>query len=89
MKTITPKFNIGQTVKNKADDEVGVIESYSYDPEVGFRYKVTSREVDITAKEVINGYKTVEEKEIEAVKGKKGEEDEEIVDDRDPEDKDE
>ncbi len=83
----TPKFNIGQTVRNKADEEIGVIEAFSYDPEVGFRYKVTSREVDISAKEVIDGFKTVTEKEIEAVKGKKGEED--TDEDETPEDEDE
>jgi len=67
-----PKFEIGQTVKVKSDGEIGKVVSFSYD-EVSeeFRYKVTSREVDIPAREVIHGFKTCMEEELEGVKNEK------------------
>lgn len=68
MKVKAPKFSIGDSVKNKDDGEVGVITAFSFDPSSGYHYQTTSKEVDITAKEVINGYKTVGEDEIETSK---------------------
>lgn len=71
-----PKFNIGDTVKVKADGEIGEVVGFSYDLSVatskisGFRYKITSREVDFAMKEVIDGFKNCLEEELEVVKVK-------------------
>ncbi len=62
------KFEVGQKVKVKQDGEVGAIVAFSYSSESGFRYSVSSKEVDIEKKEVIHGVKNCLEDELEAVK---------------------
>lgn len=60
-----PKFKIGQVVKFAGDSnaEAGKVLSYSFDGE-SFVYRISAREVDLTAKEVINGVKTCLETEL-------------------------
>ncbi len=65
------KFKIGQMVK-APDGEVGKILSVRID-ETGVFYAMSSKEVDIKAKEIINGVKHLEESELEAVKKGKNE----------------
>lgn len=57
-------FKIGDKVKTK-DGEVGEILSIHIDNN-GIRYTITSREVDLQAKEIINGVKHLGEDEVEA-----------------------
>lgn len=61
-----PKFEIGQLVKfvNDKDSDAGKVVSYSYDSENGFVYKITSKEVDMELKEILNGFKTCKEGEL-------------------------
>jgi hypothetical protein len=60
------KFNVGQSVK-MPDGEVGIIQSVRAD-ENGIHYVVSSKEVDLVKKEIINGVKHCEESELELVK---------------------
>lgn len=60
-----PKFGIGDKVKHLQDGEICEVVSFTVS-EAGIVYKITSKEVDIKAKEVINGYKHVGEDELEA-----------------------
>lgn len=64
----TPKFTINQRVKffKNSDAEAGVVLSYSYDGEK-FTYRISSREVDIAAKKIIEGVKVCLESELVAV----------------------
>jgi len=63
---MNPKFQIGDLVKVLADGEEGTVVSYQADAS-GFTYRITSKEVDIKAKEIINGFKTCKEDELELV----------------------
>lgn len=65
-----PKFEIGQKVKfvNDSDSEAGKVLAFSYDPNRGFVYQISSKEVDLAKKEVVNGVKSCSEKELVAVK---------------------
>lgn len=65
-----PKFKIGQEVKfiGDTDAEVGQVVSYSFEPDRGFVYRISSREVDLTAKKVIEGFKICLETELVEVK---------------------
>jgi len=67
-----PKFEIGQKVKfvNDSDDEAGKVLGFSYTADRGFVYQISSKEVDLGKKEVINGIKSCSEKELVAVKSK-------------------
>ena len=70
------KFEVGQKVKC-LDGEVGEVLGFSYSQQNGVIYTISSKEVDLEKKEIINGVKTMREDELEAVKGtKKGEDDE-------------
>lgn len=62
------KFKVGQKVKVINDGEIGEILSFSYDSENGFKYTISSKEVDIPNKAVIDGVKTCLEAELEEVK---------------------
>lgn len=59
-----PKFDIGDKVKT-ADGEVCQVVSYSFDGST-FTYKLSSREVDLRARKLIEGVKNVTQEEIEA-----------------------
>lgn len=63
-----PKFKVGQTVKDKATGEEGQVLSFTYHSETGFVYQVSSKEVDVAKKEIIEGIKHCSDKELEAVK---------------------
>lgn len=64
-----PKFTIGQKVHfvGDAKSDAGVVKTFSFDPEVGYRYTITSKEVDIKRKLVVDGIKTCLENELVAV----------------------
>lgn len=59
-------FSIGQKVKVKADREIGEVLAIRVD-ESGVNYTISSKEVDLQAKEVINGVKHLGEDEVEEV----------------------
>jgi len=61
-----PLFKIGQEVRVSADGEVGVVQQYSFDGE-SFKYVVSSKEVDLKKKEIVNGVKHVAESELEEI----------------------
>lgn len=60
------KFNIGDQVTQKGDlsNQVREVLSIMIKPD-GVYYDVTSREVDIKAKDVVNGHLFVKEEELE------------------------
>lgn len=64
------KFEIGALVKfeNDKDADAGKVLSLSFDGE--WSYKITSKELDLEKKEVINGIKIGKESELVAVKSK-------------------
>lgn len=64
-----PRFDVGKKVKVKgtSDFDGGEILSVSYIDDKWF-YKFSSKEVDLTKKEVIDGVKTCSEEELEEVK---------------------
>ena len=66
-KPLTPKFKIGQKVKEKglSNFEGGAIIKVTYDSDTGFRYVFKSREVNVTTKKIIHGQKVCTEKELE------------------------
>ena len=59
------KFHIGQKVTVVADGEVGEVQSVHIQ-EAGVSYTISSKEVDINKKEIINGVKTCAEDELDA-----------------------
>lgn len=59
------KFELGQKVK-APDGEIGEIVSIRIDAS-GVHYVMTSKEVDLQAKEILHGVKHLEEDELEAV----------------------
>lgn len=63
------KFEIGQKVKfiGDTDNDAGKVLSMSYNGESWF-YQISSKEVDHARKEIIEGMKTGEEKELVTVK---------------------
>lgn len=61
-----PKYSIGDKVKHIQDGEICEVVSFTVTAD-GVVYKVTSKEVDIKAKEVIHGFKHLNEEEMEAV----------------------
>lgn len=63
------KFEIGQSVQ-MPDGEIGDIQSVRAD-EGGIYYAVSSKEVDLVKKEIINGVKHCEEDELKLVKAVK------------------
>lgn len=65
MEAVTPKFQIGQQVKT-ADGETCVVQTYAFDGKQ-FSYRVSSKEVDLQAKELVKGVKNVLESELEAI----------------------
>lgn len=67
------KFELGQKVKVVADGEVGEVLSIHVDAD-GVRYTISSREVDLGLKKVIEGIKHCKEEELEAVVEAKEEE---------------
>lgn len=66
---IKQKFQIGQEVRFKGDHEKdsGVVIGFSYSKDAGFVYQITSREVDVELKQIIEGVKTCREKELIAI----------------------
>lgn len=66
-----PKFKIAQKVKftGDNDEEAGEVLSYSFDGKE-YYYKISAREVDMTAKKIIDGVKNCVESELAAVKEK-------------------
>lgn len=66
-----PKFDLGQSVRLKTDPESdsGKVVKYSYNGE-SFVYTITSVEVDVKNKRLINGYKHAEESELVPAKDK-------------------
>lgn len=69
------EFKIGQTVRIKADGEEGEVLSAQIDVN-GVKYTVSSREVDLEAKKILEGVKTCLEEELEAVEVKEESEEE-------------
>jgi hypothetical protein len=65
---MNPKFKLGQTVRIKGDGEVGEIVSYVASITGISYYSISSKEVDLTEKKILEGVKHVQEDEIEAVK---------------------
>ena len=66
-----PKFSIGEKVRFVGDKDIdaGMVLSYSYVPELKtFRYSISSREVSVATKELIDGIKTCLESELISVK---------------------
>lgn len=61
-----PKFTIGQKVKFQNDDdrEYGEVLSFSYDPQNGWTYKISGRELDHIAKDIVQGIKICREDEL-------------------------
>ena len=59
-------FEVGQKVRVKSDGEVGEVISIHVDGN-GIRYTITSKEVDLQAKAVIEGVKHLMAEELEAV----------------------
>jgi len=66
---IKQKFNVGDKViaKNDPQKEVHEVLGFSYD-ENGFTYKVTSKEVDVVKKEIIEGVSFYKEEELKKEK---------------------
>lgn len=66
-----PKFDIGKKVKVKgtSDFDGGEVVEVSFINGV-WVYKLTSKEVDLAKKEVIEGFKTCSEEELEEIKSK-------------------
>lgn len=64
------KFKVGQIVLSSDGQEHEVL-SFSFDSENGFRYKVTSKEVDMIKKEIVHGISHYSEKELKGVKNDK------------------
>ena len=66
-KAITPKFKVGQEVKEKGlpNSEGGAIKKVLYDSDSGFRYVFEAKEVDHKLKRVIEGQKICSGKELE------------------------
>ena len=62
------KFEIGQEVRVKGDKEVGAVLGFSFSLGSGMLYQVSSKEVDVVNKMLIEGIKTIREDELEAVK---------------------
>lgn len=67
-KNLTPKFEIGQSVKpiDGIDADKGEVLGYSFDGS-SFTYKISSTEIDIPNKAIVAGIKTCKEEELEAV----------------------
>lgn len=65
-----PKFNVGDKVKfvGDKDEEAGEVVGFSYTADRGFVYQISSKEVDLAKKEIINGVKSCAEKELSTVK---------------------
>lgn len=65
-----PKFEMGDKVKfvNDNDSDAGEVVGYSFNNERGFVYQISSKEVDLIKKEVVNGVKSCSEAELVAVK---------------------
>lgn len=51
-KSLTPKFNIGDKVKEKSQpaSEGGEVLSFTYNSDVGFSYKFATKEVNVAEK---------------------------------------
>lgn len=64
------KFNIGDKVKfiKDKDSDAGKIVGFGYSEEKGYVYTISSKEVDLEKKEIIDGVKNCNENEIVAVK---------------------
>jgi len=67
MAKLTPKFKVGQEVKEKGleNSEGGAITKILYDSDIGFRYVFEAKEVDHKLKRVIDGHKICSEEELE------------------------
>ena len=61
------KFKIGEKVKIKGSNEEHEVLGIMIDSE-GIIYKVSSKEVDVQAKELVNGISFYREEELEVVK---------------------
>lgn len=62
-----PKFKIGELVKfiNDPDCESGNIISYIFSSDTEeFVYKISAKEVDVTTKTIIDGFKNAKEDEL-------------------------
>lgn len=66
---IKNKYNIGDRVKfiGDTDNDVGLVVGLSFDGEE-WTYKISSKEVDVAKKEIIEGIKTCKESELVVVK---------------------
>lgn len=65
------KFSIGDKVKHLTDGEISEVLSFAVsvvDGEPVTKYTISSKEVDVAKREILNGVKTVLESEIELVK---------------------
>ncbi len=61
------KFKVGQKVKS-SDGDIHVVLAFSFDSERGFVYKVSSKEVDMVKKELVEGISHYGEKELKGLK---------------------
>lgn len=62
------KFKVGDKVKTINDPEIGEVLDFSYDSAVGYTYRISSKEVDIINKIIVDGVKICKENEMEAAK---------------------
>lgn len=70
MSKLTPKFDIGSRVEmiGDPDADAGEVVGLSYNADSGFRYQITSKEVDMAKKEISHGIKNCLENELKEVK---------------------
>lgn len=61
------KFKVGQKVKS-SDGDVHEVIAYSFDSVNGFMYKATSKEVDMSKKEIVEGISHYRESELKGLK---------------------
>lgn len=73
MGELNPKFKQGDRVKFKGDPDrdAGKVLEIFWNSKEGFRYSISSEEVDISQKKIIKGIKSCLEKELVKMKKKK------------------
>lgn len=64
------KFNVGDKVKIVSDGRIGKILTVLFDSNNGLRYRIEMNSVDFVANEVISGAVTMTEDNLEKVKEK-------------------
>ena len=64
-----PKFSVGDKIKEKGlpEAEGGVVDKIKWDSDVGFTYIFSTKEVDLSTKEIVHGHKVCSESELEVI----------------------